>query len=212
MCASYGLSGGAVVPLPGGLEPISEKVGDHLIAEWMRDWGGKANTSRTRKDGRTNLNPLIHARGGTRAVELGWWWLHVGGIPAKFMAFNSRDDQLMKQWRAPFQHRALLPADWYSEGGERWALPDGAPFAIAAITSPRHDEHGDLTSYSMVTREAVGEATKATTSRGDSRMPLVLPAELYDRWLDPERPGDATLVDEVQRASEEISRAMTTTH
>lgn len=211
MCATYGLTpSGEKIMLPGGLEPYSEKVADSIVAEWMRDWGGKANTSRTRKDGRTNLNPIVRDTGDGPTLELAWWWLHVGGVPAQFMAFNSRDDQLLKQWRRPFQHRALLPADWYNEGGERWALPDGAPFAIAAITSPRHDEHGDLTSYSMVTREAVGEATKVATSRGDSRMPLVLPAELYDRWLDPERPGDAALVEEIQQASEEISRAMTT--
>lgn len=194
--------------LPGGLEPMSEVVDDAVVARWMREWGGKANTSRARKDGRTNLNPIVVAG---PAIELAWWWLHVGGEPAKYTAFNSRDDALMTKWRRPFQHRALLPADWYSEGGERWTLPDRSGFMIAAITSPRHDERGDIASYSMVTREAVGEATKVTTSRGDSRMPLVLPPELYDRWLDPERAGDAELVNEVQQASEDISRAMTTT-
>lgn len=43
----------------------------------------------------------------------------------------------------------------------------------------------------------------------DPRMRLVLPAEMFDEWLDPDRPGDAELVDQVQLASDEISRAMT---
>lgn len=210
MCASYGL-GRNRTRLPSGLEPTSEHASASPIAEWMNEWGGKASTSRTRKDGRTNLNPLVRVTDGNRVIELGWWWLHVGGKPAKFTAFNSRDDQLLARWRTPFQHRALLPASWYSEGGERWRLRGGSPFAIAAITSPRHDERGDITSYSMVTRSAVGEAAEVTTSRGDSRMPLILPADLYGEWLDPERPGDADLVARVQSASEEISRELTTT-
>src|SRR5690606_26650902 len=86
MCASYGLGGG-LVPLPDGLEPYSEIIRGDVMREWVSEWGGKANTSRTRKDGRTNLNPVIwQADTGELKASPGWWWLHVGGEPAKYTA------------------------------------------------------------------------------------------------------------------------------
>lgn len=222
MCASYGLGGGrrdgespdtsrgaAHPDLPHlDLPPLDTRESRELLTEWWRRWGGKANITRTQQRG-TNLNPVITAdETGERRLELAWWWLHVGGAPARFTAFNSRDDALVTKWRGPFQYRALLPADWYSEGGKRWSLPDGELFAIAAILAPRATD-GAL-SYSMVTRSGVGEAANVVTSRGDSRMPLVLPRELHDEWLDPARPGDPELVARVQLASDEISRSLTT--
>lgn len=210
MCASYGLGGGPYEPDDRyGMDPLDARESRRLIDEWMHDWGGKAGTSRDTKRG-VNLNPIIRAdAAGNRSLELAWWWFHVGGQPAKFTAFNSRDDALTTKWKTGFQHRALLPADWYSEGGKQWTLPDGQLFAIAAITSPRTADGVEIPSYSMVTREAVGEARSVTTARGDHRMPLVLPVELHDAWLDPERPGDIKFVREVQAKSEEISQAMT---
>ncbi len=208
MCAGYGLGGGRG-PLPLDLEPMSEQGNRVLLEEWVQQWRGKANTTRRQKRG-VNLNPIILGEGGgERSLELAWWWLHVGGAPAKFSAFNSRDDALVAKWSKPFQHRALIPAEWYSEGGKQWALPDGQLFGIAAIVAPRTTDDGEEgLSYSMVTRHGIGEASAVISSRGESRMPLVLPRELHDEWLDPDRPGDAELVARVQAASEEISRAM----
>lgn len=213
MCASYGLDGsGQIIPMPEDMEPMSEQSSQLLLAEWAAEWGGKANTSRTRKDKRTNLNPLIwQGSDGARRLDLGWWWLHVGGQPAKFTAFNSRDDALLTKWKAPFQHRALLPATWYNEGKKRWALPDGELFGMAAIMSPRIVDGVTTISYSLVTRAGVGEAATVITERGDSRMPLVLPREMHDEWLNPDRPGDADLVAAVQSGSEEISRSLHST-
>lgn len=100
---------------------------------------------------------------------------------------------------------------WYSEGGEHWELPDGGLFWLAAVTAPREvDDDGPRLSYALVTRAAVEKASKVVTSRGDSRMPLVLPAELHDAWLDQERPADADLVALVQAGSEDLARAMRT--
>ncbi|UOQ58083.1 SOS response-associated peptidase [Leucobacter allii] len=211
MCASYGLDGsGRRIPMPDDLPPMSEQGPQQLLAEWAAAWGGKANTSRTRKDGRTNLNPIIwQDADGERRLDLAWWWLHVGGQPAKYTAFNSRDDALMSKWRKPFQHRAILPANWYAEGGKIWRLPDGELFGMAAIMAPRTVGNETTISYSLVTRAGVGEAATVITSRGDSRMPLVLPRDMHDDWLDPERPGDAELVTQVQHGSDEISRALT---
>lgn len=211
MCASYGLGGGPRDEGHSfGFDPMDERENRTLINDWMRDWDGTASTSREQKRG-INLHPLIlPTSDGGRRVALAWWWLHVGGMPAKFPAFNSRDDALATKWKAPFQRRALIPAEWYSEGGRRWALPDGQLFAIAAITSPRRNPDGGQTvSYSMVTRHGVGEAASVISSRGESRMPLILPQEIHDEWLDPERAGDASLVAEAQVASESLSQSVT---
>lgn len=202
MCASYGLGGGRG-PLPDGLEPMTLSLGQEPLSDWARLHEGKAAiTGRKAR----NLNPLIHAFNGHRELALGWWWLWLDGDgPVKFSAFNSRDDKLLRSWRAPFQRRAILPATWFVEKGVRFELESDEPFGIAAVTSKvvENATGEPLLSYSMVTRGAVGEAASV-----HDRMPLVLPRELYEDWLDPARPGDAGLVAEAQHASGEISRAM----
>lgn len=210
MCASYGIDGG----LYGGgvvydLAPLSRPSGRVRFEAWSAESGGKASTTRRSKNG-INLNPIILNRDGERVLELAWWWFHVGGQPAPYTAFNSRDDTLLEKWRSGLFRRALLPASWYSEGGKRWTLPGGELFGIAAITAPRLlPGGGEGYSYSMVTRAGVGEAATVLSSRGESRMPLVLPREMHDAWLDPRRVGDAGLVAEAVASSEEISRALT---
>lgn len=168
---------------------------------WAGEHGGRARiTGRIAR----NLNPLVHELNGERELVLAWWWLHTGGSPAGYSAFNSRDDRLLQSWRGPFRRRALLPADWYVEKGRTFALPGGQPFAIAAITAPApQPDDPALLSYSMVTRGAVGAAAET-----HPRMPLVLPPEMYGTWLDPARAGDTALIGEALAASDELSRAL----
>lgn len=210
MCASYGLGGGpSPDDAPYGFDPMDQRENRALLEEWLEEWAGKATTTRSSTKG-TNLNPIIHALSGVREIELAWWWFHVGGRPAKFTAFNSRDDALLAKWKSGFQHRALLPATWYSEGKKVWALPGNELFMMAAILSPRTLADGSTgLSYSLVTREGIGEAAAVVSERGESRMPLILPRELHDEWLSAERPGDAELLAAVQQGSAEISRAVT---
>jgi len=40
-------------------------------------------------------------------------------------------------------------------------------------------------------------------------MPLILPAEMHDEWLDPSRKGDESLAAAIQLASVETSEAVT---
>ncbi len=204
MCAGYGLElsgpnsdrsdrAGRL----GAIPPGDTAHGRALLEAWIAERNGRARIT-----GRNahNLNPLIRVHDGERQLALGWWWLHVGGEPAKFSAFNSRSDRLVSSWHAPFQHRALLPANWYVEKGVRFALPEGEQFGMAAVTSPAAE---NLDSYSLVTRGALGGAAEV-----HDRMPLVLPRELHDEWLDPARAGDAELVRAVIVRSEEISREL----
>lgn len=203
MCASYGL-GGPRAPWPVDVPILDDKESDAALRAWIRETGGKANTTRA-----TNWNPVVV--GAEQTVELAWWWLWLGGRPAQFTAFNSRDDALVQKWKAPFQHRALLPVTWYSEGKKSWALPGGEPFMLAAITAPRGvEDEGPRLSYSLVTRHGIGEASTVKSARGESRMPLIVPSELQAEWLDPARAGDKDLVDLVVHASAELSHAVTT--
>lgn len=199
MCASYGLEAGDRDGFPHDLPPLDERDNAVRLAQWVREYNGRANiTGRNMR----NLNPVITAPDGARRLEFGWWWLHIGGVPARFSAFNARDDRLMTSWRGAFQSRGLLPATWYVERGSRFGLPGGRLFAMAAITTRvPQDDGGELVTYSLVTRDAVAQARTV-----HDRMPLILPRELHDTWLDPERPGDDALVAAVVSASEELSR------
>lgn len=204
MCAGYGLGGGPHdVPMQHGLDPMDETESRELISQWASTHAHRAKiTGRIAR----NLNPVIRAQDGARTLDLGWWWLHVGGQPAKFSAFNSRDDSLVKKWRAPFQRRALLPANWYIEKGQVCALPHDELFGIAAITTTVEQADGsELLTYSMVTREAVGAASEV-----HHRMPMLLPRSFHDDWLDGDRAGDDELVAWAQLASSEIGHQVRT--
>lgn len=202
MCASYGLGGGPYVDgVSFGLDPMDTREGKAVIDEWMRARSGHASIT-----GRNavNLNPIIRADAeGSRGIDLAWWWIWLDGSgPVKFSAFNSRDDKLLRSWHKPFQTRALLPATWYVEKGVHFGMPGGEAFGIAALTTTvRNAQTGDsLITYSMVTRESIGEAAETW-----HRMPLVLPRSMHDEWLDPTRPGDAELVAKAQHASKSIA-------
>ncbi|MDN5747245.1 MAG: SOS response-associated peptidase [Pseudonocardia sp.] len=203
VCASYGLGGGPY-PAEGeepdfDLPPLDERENQARLIEWMRE---QQHTARVTGKNARNLNPLITATETGRRMDFAWWWLHPGGQPAKFSAFNSRADALMSKWRTAFQHRAIAPATWYVEKGTSFAL-DGEAFGIAAITTTAPSDDGDLLTYSLVTREAV-----AAAARVQPRMPLVLPRELHDDWLDPGQEGDADLIAAMVAASDEISHAI----
>lgn len=201
MCASYGLGGGPHdLELTFDLPPMHEPESRALLAEWARQ---HRSTARITGRNARNMNPLIHSGFGVPRVDLAWWWLHVGGAPAKFSAFNAREDTLATKWRDPLQRRAIIPANWYIEKGHTFALPGDELFGIAAIVTPFTQADGStLLSYAMVTRAAEAEAATV-----HPRMPLILARESHAAWLDPERPGDRALVAEMVAASEPLAEA-----
>jgi putative SOS response-associated peptidase YedK len=202
MCSSYGFGGGPHgLGLTFDLPPMHEPDSRLLLEAWAREQRGRARITGRRA---RNLNPIIHRGYGERTVELGWWWLHSGGEPAPYSAFNSRDDTLLRKWRSPFQRRAIVPAHWYIERGTPFALPGDELFGIAAIVTPVHRGDGPaFMSCSLVTRDAVGAAADT-----HPRMPLLLPRGMHDEWLDPWRPGDAALLGAAVAGSEELSLAV----
>lgn len=204
MCAIYGLGGGPY-PTDGDyvrfeLAPLDEQENAGRLVEWMKEQNHQATI--TGRNAR-NLNPLIIAGGNGLQLEFAWWWLHLGNRPARFSAFNSRDDALTSRWHTPFQQRALAPATWYVEQRETFGL-NGEAFGIAAITTTSEQPDGSvLLTYSLVTREAVGVAGGI-----HPRMPLILPQETHEDWLDPANVGDADLIGEMVAASDELSHSV----
>lgn len=212
MCTSYGLDYGPCSEQDEsfGIGPLNSHESGAVLERWAAEQRGTASVTGKYA---LNLNPVIANHSGGRRLGLGRWGLwRDGSGPAKLSSVNSRDDSLLRSWRKEFQHRALLPATWYIEGRESFSLPKGALFAIAAITSTVIDDTTgkEWLTYSMVTRRGIGEAASGDSIRGGARMPLVLPVEMHDNWLDPEQPGDRRLVIEAQQASNDISLAMTT--
>lgn len=187
-----------------GLEPLDERETRNALERWQKERGGNAKITGKKA---VNLNPLITSdEDGHRELNLAWWWIHVGNEPAQFSAFNARDDKLLSSrvWKTPFrQHRALAPATWYVEKGKKFALPGGDAFGIASITTTAYRGDEEMLTYALVTRDAVAKAAEV-----HPRMPLVLPRELHDDWLDPSLAGDGVLLAESLSASEELSRSM----
>ena len=110
-------------------------------------------------------------------------------------AINARSESIHEKptFRDAFRtSRCLIPATGYYE----WATSlgkyspkqpfyishtDGAPLSIAGIWSTWRSESGEeIQSASIITREAVGELATI-----HSRMPVFMPRERWQEWLDP---------------------------
>lgn len=200
MCASYGLGGG---PYPDDdrwrdIMPFDEKVALADVRAWMAEQ--KHNARITGRNAR-NLNPLIVDATGGREVEFAWWWLHIKGEPAKYSAFNATVEKLNSSWRMGMARRAIAPATWYVEKGSQFGL-GGEGFGIAAITTTvTQPGGGHMLTYAIVTRPAVAAAAEV-----HPRMPLILPRDMHDDWLDRDQPGSPDLVAAALASSEDISR------
>lgn len=122
-------------------------------------------------------------------------------------AINARSETVASKptfQTAVARRRALVPADgWYE-----WRKPERTPFyvhgaglAFAGIYEWWRDGDGPwLLSTSILTAPSVGALADL-----HERMPVVLPRELWDAWLDPDTVGDQELVDDaVASASDAV--------
>jgi putative SOS response-associated peptidase YedK len=139
---------------------------------------------------------VIQTRDAKRALRLGRWWMipsfwskPLKALPA---AFNARAEELEQKpfWRQAFRaQRCLVPAT-----GWREFKPEGKKkqpyqfrlerhvFAFAGLWSRWASPDGELIdSFAVVTTPPSTEA-----ARYHDRMPLVMPPDLYERWLDPQ--------------------------
>jgi putative SOS response-associated peptidase YedK len=166
--------------------------------------------------------------GGGRALQLQRFglipsWSKDG--PPKFATFNARGEDIEQKatYKRPFlRQRCLVPADgfyeWRTEGKlkipQYFRRQDGDLFAFAAVFDVwREPSSGDpIGSFSLVTTEP-NDLIRPI----HNRMPVILPREAEDLWLDPECHDVATLKSLLrpfpaeEMISYEVSRAVNRT-
>ncbi|MFC9787741.1 SOS response-associated peptidase [Rhodococcus sp. NPDC127528] len=134
------------------------------------------------------------------------------GVPAKGAPlFNARADTAATKpaFRTALKtKRCLVPMDgWYewltepAGSGKAAKVPyfmtpaDGSRLYMAGLWSVWHDRDADaapLLSATILTTDSVGELQAI-----HDRMPLILPTEHWDRWLDPDADAPTELLGEV---------------
>lgn len=215
MCASYGLQVGAA-DIHDGFSVIDDRASSAALSGWLEEF--RDEPVKPTGVHRRNLNPIVREREKEgerrRTVDLAWWKLWVRGEPARFPAINARVENLVGSgaWSAPLKtRRGLVPATEYYEKGHRFTLPDepNGLFAFAGlwnVAKTRHPETGDdewMVSYAIVTQPASPHIADI-----HDRMPLLVPRELYDEWLDPTRTGDQGLLDETVALSRPLGERL----
>ena len=138
---------------------------------------------------------IVEGGGGERRLELLRWglipaWADDPGIGSRMINARSETAAEKPSFRKAFkERRCLIPADGFYEwqktnGGKQpyhLKMRDGRLFAFAGLwESWKGDEEGEIRSCTILTTDAndlVGEV--------HHRMPVILPPETYDLWLDP---------------------------
>jgi putative SOS response-associated peptidase YedK len=162
--------------------------------EFFREWQPAYNISPSYGPGHEQLI-VTRTREGRRAVRLARWWLiprfwnkSLKALPA---SFNARSDEIENKpfWRDAFRSsRCLVPATGWREFAGKPGTKQPyhfhfghRPFAFAGLWSTWIAGSGEVVdSFAIVTTAASGAAAAV-----HDRMPLVLPAESHDAWLDP---------------------------
>ena len=167
---------------------------------------------------RYNLAPtqdiaIIRFSPSGRRLSMAFWGL----IPSwsketdrSYSTINARAETVDTKpaFRHPFKyHRCLIPADgfyeWHEEGGikrpHHISRKDGAPFAMAGLWDLWNGPQGEVLSCSII----VTEANQFMKPLHD-RMPVILAAEDYAAWLDPDNHDTAKLKKLLAPAPEDL--------
>jgi putative SOS response-associated peptidase YedK len=128
----------------------------------------------------------------------------------KASTINARAETVAEKpaFRAAFRaRRCLVPADgfyeWKTEGKRkrpyRFTLKDGRPFALAGLWERWRGTDGlSLESFAIIATTA-----NAVVAPVHNRMPVILPEEAWEAWLDPDNPSPADLL--LPLAAEEMT-------
>jgi putative SOS response-associated peptidase YedK len=159
-----------------------------------------------------------------RRLESARWSLvpsFASEVSATFSTFNARSETAAEKptfAASVARHRALVPVtgyyEWRTEAGTKTPYfiysDDGLPLALAGLYSwwrnpaaAPDDPARWLLSATILTTDAQG----ALASIHD-RVPVVLPEECWDEWLDPNTLGDQALIDAVVAASRSLSEEL----
>ncbi len=177
MCGRYTLT-----KQEGVIEEMQAVLGIAAQSEW---WKPRFNVAPTQPA------PVACLRHGTRQIEMMRWGL-VPRVPAPGakklpLMINARLESVMDKavYREAFAHRrCLVPADGFFE----WKREHGKPLPIYFHPEPRRvfafagiwTWAGEAASFAILTGPP-----NALVAPIHDRMPIVLPREAYDAWLDP---------------------------
>jgi len=147
----------------------------------------------------TQQLPIVRHASDGRVVTMARWGFipHWVGDPSELKSnhINARADRLTKSpmFRpALYRRRCLVPAtgffEWQAQGQKQPKQPylihqqDGRIFAFAGLWERWTDPEGnDIDSFTILTTDP-NELVKPM----HNRMPVVLPRDAWDTWLDPE--------------------------
>lgn len=201
MCASYGLD-----PRFPGYREYRRGLISLATLEGLVSWvaGNEGEVIRPTGRNARNLNPIIQ----NGELVLAWWGQIVGGEPAKFPSINTRLERVAAK-PGLANKRALVPlSEWYEyqkPAKTRYAMSSESPFMLAGLTtSGRLSDGSEFTCYSIIT----GPAAPHLEAIHD-RMPVVLPPEFFDDWLDPDAAGSTALIDAAVAARDSIAADVT---
>lgn len=134
-------------------------------------------------------------------------------LKLKYPTFNARSEGVATSsaFRASLQgKRALIPADgyyeWHTVGKRKtpyFIHSDEGPIAFAGLYSwwrDRTKADDDPARWVLTATIMTADATGGLADIHD-RIPVMLPPEFWSTWLDPERKGDQSLVDQAVAAS-----------
>lgn len=149
----------------------------------------------------TQEAPVIRRRGpGREVAQLRWglvpFWAKDPAIGSRLI--NARAETVAEKpsFRSAFRkHRCLVPADGFYEWKPlgRRKQPyyahrrDGLPFAMAGLHERWHaDREDEIRSFTILTTEA-----NPLLRSIHARMPVILPPEAWEPWLDPDATEEA---------------------
>ena len=167
----------------------AEAIAEAFHLTEVPDWQPRYNIAPTQ----TILAVAMIESGGRQSKPLRWGlipsWAKDPAIGAKLINARSETVAEKPSFRSAFkQRRCLILADGFYEWRKQSAkkqpfyfrLKNGNPFAFAGLWERWHDsEDNRLETCTILTTEA-----NRTVNPVHDRMPVMLHAENYDRWLD----------------------------
>ena len=163
-------------------------------------------------DARFNVAPtqpvplVLNSRTGERVVTMARWglvpfWADDPAVGSRMI--NARGDTVRTKpaFKDAFQRRrALMPADlfyeWQQSEGTRYRqpwcirMPDDAPFVFGALWDRWKPQDSEKDAEWLISCTVVTTEPNAVMKPIHDRMPLIIPAEHRDAWLDPSTSED----------------------
>ena len=177
MCGRYILTvSGEVLARLFGLDEVPELVPRYNIAPTQRV-------------------PVVRAAGGRRRLDSLRWglvphWAAEPSVGHRLVNARAETAATKPSFRSAFRsRRCLVPANGFYEwqatpaGKQPWLirLSGGRPFAMAGLWERWSGGDGDLETFTILTT-----SPNEVVAPLHGRMPVILPPEAWERWLDPE--------------------------